>query len=181
MALRQPFQHKSLTVIALVSLSVINHTTLAQAPMTGYMAKSAQVEQQTETRFARIPSPEEARKAHRFLTAEPHPAGSERNNELARHIADMWKAQGWEDIKVHRYDVLSSYPREVAVEMVAPTSYKASLREEAYDADPDTKNPRVHSAYLGLSASGEVTAPLVYAHSGNPEDYDLLPHIRTHL
>jgi N-acetylated-alpha-linked acidic dipeptidase len=32
----------------------------------------------------------------------------------------------------------------------------------------------VQSAYTGLSASGEVTAPIVYAHSGNPEDYDLL-------
>ncbi|MGC2367781.1 MAG: M28 family metallopeptidase, partial [Candidatus Sulfotelmatobacter sp.] len=30
------------------------------------------------------------------------------------------------------------------------------------------------SAWSGMSASGEVTAPLVYAHSGNPEDYDLL-------
>src|SRR5437763_1842333 len=45
---------------------------------------------------------------------------------------------------------------------------------ESYEADPDTKNPRVRSGYLGLSASGEVTAPLVYAHSGNPEDYELL-------
>ena len=29
-------------------------------------------------------------------------------------------------------------------------------------------------AYLGYSASGEVTAPVVYAHSGNPEDYEYL-------
>src|SRR3977135_3432625 len=58
--------------------------------------------------------------------------------------------------------------------MTAPVSYKASLREDPYDADPDTKNPRVQPAYSGLSASGEVTAPVVYAHMGNPEDYDLL-------
>jgi N-acetylated-alpha-linked acidic dipeptidase len=152
----------------------MNLTTLAQTPMTGYSAKAAQAERQVEDRFARLPSPEEARKHHRFLTAEPHPAGSPRNNELARHIAEVWKQQGWEDIRVHRYDVLSSYPKEVAVEMVAPLPFKASLREDAYEVDPDTKNPRVRSGYLGLSASGEVTAPLVYAHSGNPEDYELL-------
>ena len=28
--------------------------------------------------------------------------------------------------------------------------------------------------YAGLSASGEVTAPIVYAHSGNPDDYEVL-------
>ena len=55
--------------------------------------------------------------------------------------------------------------------MVAPVRYEASLREDPYDVDPDTKNPRVSPGYLGLSASAEVEAPVVYAHSGNPEDY----------
>ncbi|MBZ5527608.1 MAG: M28 family peptidase [Acidobacteriia bacterium] len=58
--------------------------------------------------------------------------------------------------------------------MTAPIRYKATLREDAYDADRDTRNPAVSSSYFGFSASGEATAELVYAHSGNPEDYDLL-------
>ena len=58
--------------------------------------------------------------------------------------------------------------------MVAPKKYKAVLREQPYDVDPDTKNPDVASAWIGFSSSGEVTAPVVYAHSGNPEDYELL-------
>jgi N-acetylated-alpha-linked acidic dipeptidase len=131
-------------------------------------------QRQIEAKFKAIPSPEEARKHHRFLTAEPHPAGSERNNALARYIADLWKQQGWEDVTIHRYDVLNTFPREVSCEMVSPVRYKAGLREDAYEVDPDTRNPRVQSAYTGLSASGEVTAPVVYAHSGNPDDYALL-------
>lgn len=161
-------------IAAMVSMCVMPFAAFAQERMTGFSPKTAQTQKQIEAKFKRIPSPEEARKQHRFFTAEPHPAGSERNNELARYIADTWKQQGLEDVRIHRYDVLSSYPREVSVEMVAPTRYKASLREDAYDVDPDTKNPRVRSGYLGLSASGEATAPLVYAHSGNPEDYALL-------
>jgi N-acetylated-alpha-linked acidic dipeptidase len=147
---------------------------VAQQRMSGFSRQAAQSQRQVEEKFKRIPSPEEARKLHRYFTAEPHPAGSERNNELARNIAETWKRQGWEDVRIHRYDVLSSYPREVAVEMIAPVRHKAGLREDAYDADPDTKNPNVRSGYLGLSASGEVTAQVVYAHSGNPADYDLL-------
>ena len=58
--------------------------------------------------------------------------------------------------------------------MIAPKHYQATLREAPLDADPDSKNPAISGAWLGMSISGEVTAPVVYAHSGNPEDYDLL-------
>jgi N-acetylated-alpha-linked acidic dipeptidase len=161
-------------MIAMISVSRGPVAAVAQERMSGYSEHSATAERLVEEKFGRIPSPEEARKHHRFFTAEPHPAGSPRNNELARHIAQSWEREGWEDVRIHRYDVLSSYPREVAVEMVAPVRYRAGLREDAYDVDPDTKNPRVRSGYLGLSASGEVTAQVVYAHSGNPEDYQAL-------
>ncbi len=146
----------------------------SQPSLRGFSQAAAQAERQLEAKFKAILSAEELRKVHRFLTAEPHPAGSERNNELAQYIADRWKQQGWEDVTIHRYDVLSSSPREVAIRMVAPIQYQMGLREDPYDVDPDTKNPRVRSAYLGFSASGELTAPVVYAHSGNPEDYELL-------
>ncbi len=144
------------------------------ARMSGYTEKDSGAEREIEKRFLSIPSPEEARRQHRYFTAEPHPAGSERNNELARAIADMWTKQGWEDVTLRRYDVLVSYPREVMVEMVEPVKYRAGLREEPYDVDPDSKNPHLDPGYLGLSASGDVTAAVVYAHSGNPEDYEVL-------
>ena len=75
---------------------------------------------------------------------------------------------------MRRYDVLHSSPRSVSLEMVAPIHFKASLREDPYEIDPDTKNPAISGSYFGYSASGDVTAELVYAHSGNPEDYELL-------
>ena len=142
--------------------------------LTGYSAPSSRTQRDLEARFKAIPSADQARAHHRYFTSEPHPAGSARNNELADHIARIWKEQGWEDVTVHRYDVLVSDPREVVVEMVSPVPYRARLREDAYDEDPDTKNPAVRGGYLGLSASGDVTAEVVYAHSGNPEDYALL-------
>ncbi len=143
-------------------------------PLTGYSPTRSSVERDIESRFVAIPSAEEARKHHRLMTAEPHPAGSERNNELAEYLADMWRAQGWEDVTIRRYDVLQSAPRRVALEMIAPVPYTASLREDAYPVDPDTANPDVAGGWLAFSASGEVTAPLVYANSGNPADYAVL-------
>jgi len=163
----------SLLVFLPLRISPQNAPSSASA-LRGFSAAATQAELQLEEKFKALPSAEEARKFHRFLTAEPHPAGSERNNELARYIADLWRQQGWEDVTLHRYDVLSSSPKEVSVEMVAPVAYNATLREDPYPEDPDTSNPRVSSGYLGFSASGEVTAPVVYANNGNPEDYEQL-------
>ncbi len=146
----------------------------AQERIMGFTVARTAAENQAEARLKTDISPQEIQKHHRYFTAEPHPAGSERNNQLAQHIAELWKQQGWEDVVIHRYDVLNTAPRSVSLEMVAPVHYTASLRERPYDVDPDTKNSAVSSAWLGLSASGEVTAPVVYAHSGNPEDYELL-------
>jgi N-acetylated-alpha-linked acidic dipeptidase len=144
------------------------------APILGFSPAHATAEHQLETAFQSIPSPEKARDWHHTFTAEPHPAASERNNQLADFIAAEWRKQGWEDVALRRYDVLHSRPRSVSLEMIAPIAFTASLREDAYDADPDTKNSAVSSSYFGYSASGDVTAEVVYAHSGNPEDYDLL-------
>jgi N-acetylated-alpha-linked acidic dipeptidase len=147
----------------------------SQAPrFAGYTSASTFAQAETERIFKALPSPESVQRFHRFLTAEPHPAGSERNFELARYVADQWKRQGWQDVTIHRYDVYNSSPRQITLEMTEPVRYTAGLREAAYDVDPDTKNPRVSVGYLAMSASGEVTAPLVYARGGNPEDYDLL-------
>ena len=164
----------SLLVVTSLGAVPQNAPTSSTSALRGFSSVAAQAELQLEEKFKAIPSADEAGKHHRFLTAEPHPAGSERNNELARHIAELWRQQGWEDVTLHRYDVLSSSPREVSVAMVEPVAYKASLREDPYPEDPDTSNPRVSAGYLGFSASGEVTAPLVYANNGNPEDYEQL-------
>ncbi len=146
----------------------------AQTAILGFTPASAAHETEIENKFNSIPSPDEERRQHHLFTAEPHVAGSARNNELARYIADQWKQEGLEDVVIRRYDVYGSNPKFTSLEMVAPTHYRALLRELPIPGDPDLKNKSISSAWSGMSASGEVTAPLVYAHSGNPEDYDLL-------
>lgn len=143
-------------------------------PLAGFSPAASRAQLEREAQLQAIPSTDSLRAFHRELAREPHPAGSARNNELAEWVAAVWRRQGWDEVRIHRYDVLNSFPREVVVEMVAPESFRASLREDPYEIDPDTSHPLIDPAYLALSASGEVTAPLVYAHSGNPEDYEYL-------
>jgi N-acetylated-alpha-linked acidic dipeptidase len=157
-----------------LALLITLFASVSQAQILGFTPTSAAHETEIENKFKSIPSPDEERRQHRVFTQEPHTAGSKRNNELAEYIAAEWKKQGLEDVVIHRYDVYGTNPKSASLEMIAPTHYKALLRESAIAADDDSKNPAISGAWLGMSVSGEVTAPVIYAHSGNPEDYDLL-------
>ena len=160
---------------ALLSLAALSLCTTAPAQsILGFTPTSATHESEVEQKFKSIPTPDEERRQHRIFTQEPHVAGSKRNNELAEYIRDEWKKQGLEDVVIRRYDVYGTNPKSASLEMIAPTHYTALLRETPLPADDDSKNPAISGAWLGMSISGEVTAPVVYAHSGNPEDYDLL-------
>jgi len=159
---------------ALVLTSLFLCTIASAQSILGFTPASAAHEIEIENKFKSIPNPDEERRQHRIFTQEPHIAGSKRNNELADYIAAEWKKQGLEDVIIHRYDVYGTNPKSASLEMIAPTHYLALLREAPLDADPDSKNPAISGAWLGMSISGEVTALVIYAHSGNPEDYDLL-------
>ncbi|HUU33686.1 MAG TPA: M28 family peptidase, partial [Vicinamibacterales bacterium] len=62
----------------------------------------------------------------------------------------------------------------MSVEMLTPVRYTPSLREDPIPEDPDSAQKAISGAWTSFSASGDVTAPVVYANSGNPADYDLL-------
>jgi len=166
------FSFLSITAAA-IALTIAPHLQ-AQNQIRGFTPTSAAHQAAIEAKFKAIPSPDEERRQHRIFTAEPHVAGSKRNNQLAEYIRDEWKKQGLEDVIIRKYDVYGTNPKSASLEMIAPVSYRATLREAPLTPDPDSKNPAISQAWLGMSISGEVTAPVVYAHSGNPEDYDLL-------
>jgi N-acetylated-alpha-linked acidic dipeptidase len=89
-------------------------------------------------------------------------------------MRDRFVEYGLEDVALLRYDVLLPLPRKVAVVMQEPFSYEPSLEEDGYSEDKDSYAPEVGPTYIGMSASGDVTSEVIYAHSGNPEDYDWL-------
>jgi N-acetylated-alpha-linked acidic dipeptidase len=160
-------------------VSLVGRAVLSGAPESaggaiyGFTARSAARQRSLERRFLTLPSPEKARAAHAFLTAEPHVAGSPRDRVLAEWVRDRWREYGLERIEITEHEVLLPYATEVQVEMVAPTRWRASLKEEPVAGDHFSTRD-VGVAYHAYSASGDVTAPVVYAGSGNPADYDWL-------
>ena len=154
----------------LALLITLSFATVSHAQILGFGPASAGREAEIENKFKSIPNADEELRQHRVFAQEPHTAGSKRNNELAEYIAAEWKKQGLEDVVIRRYDVYGTNPKSASLEMIAPTHYQALLRETPISGDDDSKNPAISCAWLGMSTSGEVTAPVIYAHSGNPED-----------
>ena len=137
----------------------------------GFRTASLAAERDLERRFLALPSADRAREYHRFLTSEPHVAGSDRNKAIAEWVRDRWLDYGIDDVAIVEHEVLLPWPEEVAVEVPAQ-SWKATLYEDPIAGDPDTQKPVLH--YHAYSASGQVEAPIVYAASGNPDNYDFL-------
>jgi len=140
----------------------------------GFSVSESGEQRKLEAGLVQLLDPASTARHLRLLTEEPHPAGTERNLELAHFVRDRFVAYGLEDVKLRRYDVLLPWPRKVEVAMVEPTEHRASLSEDGYLVDKDSFAIGAGLTYLGMSASGSVTADVIYAHSGNPEDYDWL-------
>jgi N-acetylated-alpha-linked acidic dipeptidase len=137
----------------------------------GFRSASLAGEQELERRFLALPSADRAREYHRFLTNEPHVAGSDRNRALAEWVRDRWIDYGIDEVSIVEHEVLLPWPEDVSVE-IAGRSWKATLYEDPIPGDPDTQKPVLH--YHAYSTSRDFEAPIVYAASGNPENYDYL-------
>src|SRR6185295_4704348 len=83
---------------------------------------------------------------------------------LAEWTRDQWIAAGLDSVEIVEHHVLLPYPRDASVEMTAPRPWTATLRE--HPADP--------IAFHAYGASGDVTAAVIAAGAGAPEDFDRL-------
>src|SRR6185295_19817263 len=127
-----------------------------------------------ESQLLQTIRPENCRREHRIFTEKPHMAGTLRNYELAEYVAKQWSAYGLEDVRLIEHPVYLPWPIRYEATLVGATEEKLSLKEEAIPQDKDSYATDVGIPYCAYSADVDVTAPVVYVNSGNPEDYDLL-------
>jgi len=117
--------------------------------------------------------PENCRREHRIFTEKPHMAGTVRNYELAQYVARQWRDYGLEEVRLIEHPVYLPWPVRYEATLVQ-SNEKLSLKEEGIPQDKDSYSDDVGISYCAYSADVDVTAPVVYVNSGNPEDYDLL-------
>jgi N-acetylated-alpha-linked acidic dipeptidase len=156
----------------LIGLLVVGLAASASAAMLGF--RDADTQLATEQAFkTRLRSEDQANWA-RSLTARPHHAGSPQGQANVAFIAQAFESWGFE-VDVETFDILLPFPLERELELLAPTSFTASLIEDIVTGDESSaQRDEVLPPYNAFSIDGEVTAELVFVNYGIPEDYELL-------
>ncbi len=107
------------------------------------------------------------------MSEKPHHAGSPGSKAVADYAFGQLKEWGLE-ARIESFEALLPYPTVRVLEMTAPTRYRALLKEPAIAEDKDTAQAGQLPTFNAYSASGDVTAPLVYVNFGLPDDYEYL-------
>ena len=148
---------------------------LEGAAITGF--RDVAGEQEIEKRFLAVPDPKLAEEHLRILTQAPHIAGSPEDKATADYVAKKFREAGL-DTEIVEYRVWMNYPSEISVDMTAPDGVTMhGPSREHVDNDPFQDDPRVITAYNGMSPSGDAEAEVVYANYGSPEDFDKLKQL----
>lgn len=155
--------------------SVWSQDNLTQPPvLDGFTPEGSATERRWEAEFRAIPDPGSAREHLRRLTAQPHVAGTKEDYATAIYVRDQIRSYGISS-ELKEYEVLLPYPKQPSiVELVAPRRERFALKEAVVPEDPSSSNPGIIPLFNGYSASGDVTAPLVYVNYGLPPDYEAL-------
>ena len=158
----------------LISTALAVAPSPADAPLRGFFPQSVQTQRDLESRFRAMPDGARMKEAMRRLSARPHHVGSAYDKDNAEWILSQFKSYGW-DAHIENFDVLFPTPVDRVVELVAPTTFKASLQETALPGDP-TSNQQSEQlpSYNAYSIDGDVTGPLVFVNYGIPADYEEL-------
>ena len=145
-------------------------------PIFGF--RDAAAESAIEARFLAVPDPKLAEEHLRTLTQAPHLAGTPEDKATADYVAAKFREAGL-DTEIVEYKVWFNYPVEISVDVTAPPEVKMhGPTPEHVSEDPFQNDPRVVTAYNGMSPSGDVEAEAVYANYGSPEDFDKLKQLK---
>lgn len=127
-----------------------------------------------EAKFLAVPDPVAAEQHMKILAAEPHMSGSPADYKTAQYVAQKFRDAGL-DTSIVEYKVWLNYPGEVSVKAYGPRGLiMDGPSPEEVEHDPYQAHPEVTPAFSGYSPSGDVTADVVYANYGRPEDFKFL-------
>jgi N-acetylated-alpha-linked acidic dipeptidase len=137
--------------------------------LTGFAAASAPAQLEREQQLERTFKRDTLRRHLRILTAEPHVAGSRADRATAEYVRDRLLAYGWE-ARIDEVPVYLNVPVVSRLELVTPARETLAVRERGVPWDKDAYGAAAYDAFHGYSASGEVTAGVVYANYGDVDD-----------
>ena len=138
--------------------------------MRGFTAAGAAQQLELEQRFDALLDPADQRAWLKQMSSAPNHVGSPHDKANAEFMLAKFREWGW-DARIERFDVLYPTPKHVSLKLLGPDAYTAKLREPAVRGDASSALDGALPPYNVYGGDGDVTAGLVYANYGMPDDY----------
>lgn len=139
----------------------------------GFDAASQAEEVRWEQQARAIPDAARIGEFIKRYSNQPHLAGTPQSKQTAEGILAQLREFGL-DAHIEEFESLLPTPKVRLIEMTAPVKLRLKLEEPAIAGDSNSRDAGMIPTYNAYSGDGDVTAPLVYANYGLPNDYDLL-------
>src|SRR4051794_17059037 len=140
----------------------------------GFTPGRAATQREYEQRFQEGVSADDIRSLSRNLSRRPHVVGTPNQRRVIDTTLAKLRSYGLE-ARLQAYDIYVSRPESIQVSMTKPYLRQATVKEKPMPWSEDYQD--VVPAYNAYSPPGDVTAAVVYANYGLPEDYAALDRL----
>ena len=138
--------------------------------MRGFTAAGAAQQLELEQRFDALLDPADQRAWLKQMSSAPNHVGSPHDKANAEFMLAKFREWGW-DARIERFDVLYPTPKHVSLKLLGSNAYTAKLHEPPVRGDASSALDGALPPYNVYGGDGDVTAGLVYANYGMPDDY----------
>jgi N-acetylated-alpha-linked acidic dipeptidase len=136
----------------------------------GYSPQSAAAERTAEADVISRPTPSSASAHSRFLSFQPHMAGTPAQARTRDYVVSQMKSWGLET-EVRSYRVWMPHPLSTRVWRIAPDPTELNLQEGTIPEDTTSVSFPQVMPFNGYGAAGDVRGEVVYVNYGLIEDY----------
>ena len=157
-------RHLALSLVLALAAPVGAQTT------PGYSPQSAATERATESDAILRPSASSASAHSKFLSLQPHMAGTPAQARTRDYVIDRMKSWGLET-EVRAYSIWMPHPVGTRVWRIAPDPIELNLREGVVAEDTTSSAYPQVMPFNGYGAAGDVRGEVVYVNYGLIEDY----------
>lgn len=157
----------------IASILIVPVSGFANEGIRGFAPPVVAQERQWEETARAIPEAARIDRYMKQLSLKPHMAGTPASKAVADYALALFHEWGL-DAHIEEFEGLLPTPKTRLLEMKSPRTFRAKLVEPPVAADSTSFDPDEVATFNAYSASGDVTAPLVYANYGMPPDYEIL-------
>ncbi len=163
----------SLVLVAL-ALAPVAAATPPEKSLQGFAPERVAGQLALEAKLDAQLSADNLRQWMQQMSARPNHVGSPQGRANAEMMVGLFRSWGYE-AAIEEFHVLFPTPKVRLLEMVAPTRFTASLKEDTLAEDSTSgQTAEQLPTYNAYSIDGDVTGELVYVNYGLPKDYEEL-------